>query len=156
MWGNMLPRSDALMRSRKNQRGQALVESGLVMLVFLPVFIGIMDFGQFLYLNQTLWERTRVAARYGATVPYTDGKDTVNMAIYNDPAQAAVASTTLPNMQGSDSTADGYVTATLSAADADGSRRIVVTVTHYPYDFLMMPSKRNYRTVVDTEPYEGP
>lgn len=146
------------MRSRKNQRGQALVESGLVMLVFLPVFIGIMDFGQFLYLNQTLWERTRVAARYGATTTYTSpGTDIVNMAIYNDPAGAANgASATLPNMQGTDSTKDGYVTATLSAADADGTRRIVVTVTHYPYSFLLMPSNQNYRTVVDTEPYEGP
>jgi Flp pilus assembly protein TadG len=144
------------MRSRKNQRGQALIESGLVMLVFLPVFIGIMDFGQFLYLNQTLWERLRVAARYGATVTYTDGSDIVNMAIYNDPAPGAGAAATLPNMQGSDSTADGYVTATLSAADADGNKRVVVTVTHYPYNFLMMPSNKNFRTVVDTEPYEGP
>ena len=144
------------MRSRKNQRGQALVESGLVMLVFLPVFIGIMDFGQFLYLNQTLWERTRVAARYGATVPYTNGSDIVNMAIYNDPAPAAGTAATLPNMQGSDSTGDGYVTATLSAADADGNRRVVVTVTHYPYNFLLMPNDKNFRTVVDTEPYEGP
>src|SRR5260370_41079602 len=108
MWGNMLPRSDALMRSRKNQRGQALVESGLVMLVFLPVFIGIMDFGQFLYLNQTLWERTRVAARYGATGPDTDRSSIVNMAIYNYPAGSANrAGATRPNMQGSESTAGG-------------------------------------------------
>jgi Flp pilus assembly protein TadG len=146
------------MRSRrKNQRGQALVESGLVMLVFLPVFIGIMDFGQFLYLNQTLWERTRVAARYGSTTTYTDGSNIVNMAIYNDPAGSANGATpTLSNLQGTDSSADGYVTATLGAVDADGTRRVVVTVTHYPYNFLLMPSKLNYRTVTDSEPYEGP
>ena len=120
------------MRSRKSQRGQALVESGLVLLVFLPVFIGIMDFGQFLYLNQTLWERTRVAARYGAAAKFTDGSAVVNVAIYNDPAGAANGATpTLPNLQGNNSSGDGYVTATLTSPDSDGNKRIVVTVKHY-------------------------
>ena len=93
-----------------------------------------------------------MAARYGATAKFTDGSAIVNVAIYNDPAGAAP---TLPNLQGSSSTSDGYVTATLSAPDADGNRRIIVTITHYPYSFLMMPSDQDFRTVTDTEPYEG-
>jgi len=50
----MLPLSKQFMKSRQNQRGQAFVESGLIMLVFLPVLIGIMDFGQFMYLHLSL------------------------------------------------------------------------------------------------------
>jgi Flp pilus assembly protein TadG len=44
-------RGVTIMRSRKNQRGQAMLESALIMLVFLPVLIGIMDFGQLLYFS---------------------------------------------------------------------------------------------------------
>jgi Flp pilus assembly protein TadG len=150
----MLPLSKLFMKSRQNQRGQAFVESGLIMLIFLPVLIGIMDFGQFLYLHLSLTERTRAAAHYGAITNFTDGSDIVNVAIYNDPAGAANGATPLlPNLQGADSTKDGYVTASLTSAGTDDAR-IRVTITNYPYNFLMMPTSLNRRTITDTEPYE--
>ena len=150
----MLRVSEVYMKSRQNQRGQMFVESGLIMLVFLPVLIGVMDFGQFLYLHLSLTERTRAAAHYGAITTYTDGSDIVNVAIYNDPAGAANGATPLlPNLQGSSSTRDGYVTATLTDAGTDDAR-IRVTITNYPYSFLLMPSDLNHRTITDTEPYE--
>jgi Flp pilus assembly protein TadG len=150
----MLQVSETNMRSRQNQRGQAFVESGLVMLIFLPILIGVMDFGQFLYLHLSLTERTRAAAHYGAITTYTDGSDIVNVAIYNDPAGAANgASPLLPNLQGTDSGKDGYVTAALTGAGTDDAR-IRVTITNYPYNFLMMPASLNHRTITDTEPYE--
>src|ERR1700730_9119152 len=109
----MLPQSNEHMKSRQNQRGQMLVESGLVMLVFLPVLIGVMDFGQFLYLHLSLTERTRAAAHYGAITTFSDGSDIVNMAIYNDPTGVPNgAKPLLPNLQSTDSSKDGYVTAT--------------------------------------------
>jgi Flp pilus assembly protein TadG len=142
------------MRSKKNQRGQGLVESALVLLVFLLVLIGIMDFGQFLYLHQTLSDRTRSGARYGAVSTYTDGTAIANFAIYNDPAGSANGATpTLPNLQTSDSSKNGYVSATLTGAGTDDAR-IRVTITNYPYNFLILPSSLNYRTITDTEPYE--
>jgi Flp pilus assembly protein TadG len=150
----MLPPSKANMKSRQNQRGQAFVESGLIMLVFLPVLIGIMDFGQFLYLHLSLTERTRAAAHYGAITTYTDGSDIANVAIYNDPAGAANGATPLlPNLQTADSAKDGYVTATLTSAGTDDAR-IRVTITNYPYNFIMLPTSLNHRTITDTEPYE--
>ena len=150
----MLPLNKVHMKSRQNQRGQAFVESGLIMLIFLPVLIGIMDFGQFLYLHLSLTERTRAAAHYGAITNFTDGSDIVNVAIYNDPAGAANGATPLlPNLQGADSTKDGYVTASLTSAGTDDAR-IRVTITNYPYNFLMMPTSLNRRTITDTEPYE--
>src|SRR5260370_23348063 len=111
----MRPPSKVYMKSRQNQRGQAFVESGLIMLIFLPVLIGIMDFGQFLYLHLSLTERTRAAAHYGAVTTYTDGSDIANVAIYNDPAGAANGATPLlPNLQTTTSTGEGYVPANLA------------------------------------------
>jgi Flp pilus assembly protein TadG len=142
------------MKSRQNQRGQMFVESGLIMLIFLPVLIGIMDFGQFLYLHLSLTERTRAAAHYGAITTYTDGSDIANVAIYNDPAGSANGATPLlPNLQTTDSGKDGYVSASLTSAGTDDAR-VRVTITNYPYNFLIMPSDLNHRTITDTEPYE--
>jgi len=150
----MLPLSKRFMKSRQNQRGQAFVESGLIMLIFLPVLIGIMDFGQFLYLHLSLTERTRAAAHYGAITTYTDGSDIANVAIYNDPAGSANGATPLlPNLQATDSGKDGYVTASLTSAGTEDAR-IRVTITNYQYNFLMLPTSLNHRTITDTEPYE--
>ena len=150
----MLPLSEVNMKSRQNQRGQMFVESGLVMLLFLPVLIGVMDFGQFLYLHLSLTERTRAAAHYGAITTYTDGSDIANVAIYNDPAGAANGATPLlPNLQSTDANKDGYVSVTLTSPGTDDAR-IRVTITNYPYSFLLMPSDLNHRTITDTEPYE--
>ena len=150
----MLRVSEIYMKSRQNQRGQMFVESGLIMLIFLPVLIGIMDFGQFLYLHLSLTERTRAAAHYGAVTTYTDGSDIANVAIYNDPAGAANGATPLlPNLQTTSSTGEGYVTASLTDAGTDDAR-IRVTIANYPYNFLMMPTSLNHRTITDTEPYE--
>src|SRR5229473_7861824 len=132
------------MKSRQNQRGQMFVESGLIMLIFLPVLIGIMDFGQFLYLHLSLTERTRAAAHYGAVNTFV-AADVANVAIYNDPAGAANGATPLlPNLQTTSSTGEGYVTASLTDAGTDDAR-IRVTITNYPYNFLMMPTSLNHR-----------
>ena len=116
-------------KSRKNQSGQAFVESGLVMLIFLPVLIGVMDFGQFLYLHLSLTERTRAAAHYGSITTYTDGSDIANVAIYNDPAGAANGATALlPNLQTTDSSHDGYVTASLTGAGTDDAVGVSISI----------------------------
>lgn len=141
------------MNSRKNQRGQAMLESALIMMIFLPMLIGILDFAQFLYFHQAIAERVRAAARYGAVHTFTDGSDIVNVAIYNDPAGTANGATALvPNLTAT-AGQNGTVTATLTDAGTDDAR-VRVTVTNYPYNFLLMPSGVNTRTFTDTEPYE--
>ena len=57
------------MRRKTSERGQSFVETGLVLLIFLMLLIGIIDFGQVLYFHQSLVERARAAARYGAINP---------------------------------------------------------------------------------------
>ena len=140
------------MRLRKRQRGQSLIESALVLVVALPILMGIMDFGQFLYFHQALSDRTRAAARWAAVNPF-DGAKIANVAIYNDPAgSTSGASTVLPYLNTKPGT-DGYVSATLSDAGTDDAR-ITVSIASYPYSFLIMPSTINHRTVSDTQPYE--
>ena len=143
------------MRSKRGERGQAFVESGLVMVVFISVLAGIMDFGQFLYLHQSLAERCRAAARYGAVNTYANnGLAIANVAIYNDPAGSTDGATpVLGNLQSTNSSGDGYVSATLTGAGTDNAL-ITVTITNYPYNFIWMPTSLNKRTVIDTEPYE--
>jgi Flp pilus assembly protein TadG len=141
------------MKSKKNQRGQAMVESALIMLIFIPMLIGIMDFAQFLYFHQSLSERVRAAARYGAVHTYTDGSDIANVAIYNDATGTANGATAVLPYLTATPGQNGTVTATLTGAGTDDAR-IRVTITNYPYNFLLLPSGVNYRTVTDTEPYE--
>ena len=137
-------------KSRKRQSGQAAVESALIMLIFLPVLIGILDFGQFLYFHQSLAERARAAARYGAVHTYTDGSDSAKVAVYNDPAGTTNGATQLlPHLT------TGIVSATLSGAGTDDAR-ITVTISNYPYNFISpyMSKSTWFRTVRASEPYE--
>src|SRR5258707_5047703 len=69
---------------RSDRKGQALVEGALILLLFLAFFVGTIDFGQYLYFHQSLTERARAAARYGAVNP-SDRTGIQNVAIYNDP-----------------------------------------------------------------------
>lgn len=79
---------------RHTRRGFALVESSLVLIVFLAFCIGTLDFGQYLYFHQALAERARAAARYGA-VNWTDRTGIRNVALYNDAAGTANGATAI-------------------------------------------------------------
>jgi len=149
-------------RSGNNQRGQAMVESALVLLIFLSMFIGIVDFGQFLYFHQSLSERARAGARYAAV----HGSNTTinatqieNVALYNDPAGAANGATPLlpyVNTPGASPVAGkATITAVLSNAQTDDAR-VMVTISNFPYRFFspFMSKSTWYRTVQASIPYE--
>ena len=138
-----------MMKSRKKQRGQAFIESALIMLIFVPVLVGIADFGQVIYFHASLTERARAAARYGAVHTYTDGSAIKNVAVYNDASPATGTAGLVPYLTTS------LVTATLDDAGTD-SARITVTITNYPFNFIsgFMSQSTWYKTVITTEPYE--
>jgi len=149
------------MKRRQNrehrERGQAMLESALVLLLLLVVLIGIVDMGQFLYFHQSLTERARAAARYGAVNTYSSpGLAIQNVAIYNDPGGAANGATAVLPYLNTAAGTNGYVSATLIGAAGTDDARIVVTINNYPYNFLSpYLSKSTWlRTVVATEPYE--
>src|SRR5204863_2453418 len=136
--------------SKNKRSGQAMLESGLILLIFVPVLMGIADFGQFLYFHQSLTDRARAAARYGAVTSYTSsGLHIKEYAVYNMANPPSGTAGILANL-----TTD-LVTATLDDAGTD-SARITVTISNYPYSFIspFMSKDTQYRSVTATEPYE--
>ncbi|HEY2013967.1 MAG TPA: TadE family protein, partial [Bryobacteraceae bacterium] len=63
-------------------RGSVMVELSLVATAFLVLLIGILDLGQFLFLQQAVVERARYAARWGALNDPTNSTAIQNMVLY--------------------------------------------------------------------------
>ena len=61
----------------RRRRGATMVEGVLVLFAFLVMLIGVLDFGQFLFMHQSLAERVRWAARSSAV------KDLTTTAVQN-------------------------------------------------------------------------
>jgi Flp pilus assembly protein TadG len=69
-------------KRQKGQKGQALIETSLVLLTLLLMLIGIVDFGQFLFFHEALTDRARAGARYAAVNPY-NATSIQNFVVYN-------------------------------------------------------------------------
>jgi len=116
------------MPRKHSERGSGLVETSLILLIFLMMLIGIIDFGQVLYFHQSLVERARAAARYGAINP-TDTDGIKYMAVYNSPTLPATPNAILPGLTTS------MVTPSNVGADTPEAR-IMVTISGYPIKFI--------------------
>ena len=145
------------MRS-KRQRGQTLIESVLVLFVFLAFLIGTLDFGQYLYFHQSLAERARAAARYGAVNP-GDRTGIQNVAVYNDPSGTANGATAIiPNF----TTAMVAVCLPGDASCSDSATgpdwRVTVTITGYQMTTfnLLIPQSFTNRPITASLPSETP
>jgi len=66
-----------------SQRGQSVVEGLLVLVVLIGIILGALDFGQMMFLHQTLTERARAAARYAALNP-ADVDGARNLVLFGD------------------------------------------------------------------------
>jgi Flp pilus assembly protein TadG len=73
---------------RNRQRGGTLLESALTLIVFLALFIGVFDVGEMLFIHQTLTDRARNAARWGAVNTF-DATTIQNLVLYGATAPAA-------------------------------------------------------------------
>jgi hypothetical protein len=62
------------MASSKRARGQGLVEFALVLPIFLLLIFGLIDMGRFAYMNSTLSQAAREAARVAAVEAYWMGQ----------------------------------------------------------------------------------
>jgi hypothetical protein len=69
----------------KCRRGSTLVESSVVLLLFLVIVIGVLDAGQLLFFHQFLSDRVRSGARYAAVHSYDAGA-IANLVAYAAPA----------------------------------------------------------------------
>jgi len=116
------------LRNNRAERGSTMVESALVLLTFLLLLIGTVDFGQLIYFHQSLVERARAAARYGAVNP-SDTAGIQNVALYNQSMTPNPPSSVLP----------GLTSAMISVSNPDAntsSARVVVTISGYQINFF--------------------
>ena len=115
-------------RRRRGERGHAVMEGGLILLLFLGFLIGTLDFAQVLFFHQTLVERARAAARYAAVNP-TDTTGVKNVAVYNTAAPGGTPTALVPGLLTS------MVNVSSSGAGTPEAR-VKVTITGYPYYFF--------------------
>lgn len=114
--------------TRNRERGQALVEGALTLLVFLSIAIGVLDFGQILFFSQSLTERARAAARYAAINP-TQTTNIKNVALYGTPTAPATPKPLLPGLTES--------MVQVSTQDLDKvSGTVTVKIVGYPMRFF--------------------
>lgn len=89
----MSAKTNSSLRRRAGSRGNAMVETALIGLVFFCLLLGAFDFGQFLFIHQALVERARSAVRWGAINDPTNANSYVtNMVLYNQSTQPSGAS----------------------------------------------------------------
>ena len=115
-------------QQNRRERGGALLESALVLLTFFLMLIGAVDFGQVVYFHQSLVERARAAARYGAVNP-TDTNGIKNVAVYNVADTSNSPPRVLPSL----------TTAMVDVQNPDvntSAARVVVTISNYPINFF--------------------
>ncbi len=117
---------------KNSERGSAMVEGALEFLVFAMLLIGTVDFGQFLFIHQTLSERAREGVRYGIVNDPTNTTSIQNIVLYGQasggsvPGTASSTDTGIFNVQRS----NVIVTTTGSATD---DYRLLVQIQNYQY-----------------------
>jgi Flp pilus assembly protein TadG len=115
-------------RMNQKERGSAILEGSLVLLTFILLLLGTVDFGQVLYFHQALTDRARAAARYGAIYP-TDTTGIQNMAIYNQPTTSGSPTPMI----------GGLTSSMIAVSNLDintDNARVVVTISNYPIQFF--------------------
>ncbi len=126
----MMKRILPISRNRRTrQTGAALVEGALLSLVFFVMLVGIFDFGQFLFIHQSLVERARSAARWGMIQGGTNLDGTLNKVLYD---QSTVPSGSPSGYFGLTSS---MVTVTNSDLNTDNAR-LTVKIDNYPYSII--------------------
>jgi Flp pilus assembly protein TadG len=105
-----------------------MLETALVLLMFILMLIGTLDFGQVLYFHQSLVERARAAARYAAINP-TDSTGIQNIAVYNSATVPSPPVAILP----------GLTTGMVNVSNPGNNTpeaRVMVTISGYPINFI--------------------
>jgi hypothetical protein len=128
---------------RRKRRGQALVESTLVLLVFITTLVGIMDISQLLFTHQSLVERVRMGLRWGAVQQWDGtGEKIQNMVLYQSPAAppgispAGFLGLRRANVQ---------VVRTPGTVDNPNDERLSVAIVDYDYHFFTPFIARTFR-----------
>jgi Flp pilus assembly protein TadG len=113
---------------RTRNRGSVMVELSLVGIIFFALVVGILDFGQSLFIQQAIVERARYAARWGAISDPTNSTAITNMVLY---LQAPTPTNVSPSF--------GLAASNVSVSTADAGTdnyRLVVQISGYQFAML--------------------
>jgi hypothetical protein len=108
------------------QKGSALLEATLVLMLFLTFLMSLFDFGYSLFLHQSFVHAARSGARYGAINP-SDLTAIKNMVLYNQ---------TTGSGNGTMGLAPSAVAVARNGTPGGPDDRIVVTVSSYTYTLI--------------------
>ncbi len=125
------------MDRRKTNRGSTMVEFSLIGVMFFVILIGIMDFGQFLFVQQAILDRARTAARWGAASDPTNSGAIQNMVLYLQPTVPAHGTASF-----------GLTASMVSVSTADvgtDNYRLVIQISGYSYLVLSPYLARTYK-----------
>jgi Flp pilus assembly protein TadG len=130
------------------RRGSSMVESVLILFVFLVMFIGILDFGYFLFVHQSLVERARSGARY-ATVNAYNVDAVKNMILYSQETTPQTPTTGYLGLTASNINVQRY------SPDTDEDR-LAVTISGYQVQYFspLMAKVASALPITVTIPYE--
>src|SRR5258708_4297727 len=102
-----------------------MVELSLIGIIFFVILIGIMDFGQFLFVQQAILDRARSAARWGALSDPTNSGAIQNMVLYFQPPVPAHGTPSF-----------GLTASMVSLSTADvgtNNYRLIIQISGYSY-----------------------
>ena len=128
-----------LHKQARRRRGNAVVETALVLTVALVTFIGLIDIGSVLFRMQGLVERARAGARYGIVNTF-DATQIQNVVVYGNP-------------DGAGSPLLGLTTGLVQVTQpdlGDGTVKIQVVITGYQFQFFT-PLIAGVKTLPDIE-----
>jgi len=119
-------------KTNTRERGNAMVEGAISFFVVAVLLIGVVDFGQFLYIHQTLTERARAAVRYGSVNDPTDATSIQNVALYGQASGDSVPSSPTSSDQGIFNVRRSNIVVTATGIATD-DYRLLVQIQNYNY-----------------------
>ena len=140
-------------RKTRRERGSTLVESALILTLFISTLLAVLDFGQFLFFHQVLTERVRNAARQGA-LNWTRGcqVDCVKNLVVYDSTTNTYNGVAVPRL----TTAN----VTVTPPDATLDSRLRVTVSNYNFavfnPWMSTAGTKRIRPITAAAPVEAP
>ena len=109
-----------------------MVEGALIFLVFASMLLGIFDFGQFLFIHQTLTERAREAIRYGIVNDPTNATLMQNVVLYGQASGGLAPAIPSNNDTGIFNVKRSNVIVTNTGSGTD-DYRLLVQIQNYTY-----------------------
>lgn len=128
--------------TRRGRKGNVIVETALVSIVFFTLLFGILDIGQFLFIHHALVQRARNSIRWGAINNIDDTAAIQNKILYNQ-------STTQKDAKGN--AVAGYfgltatdVTVTTTGKGTD-NYQVQVTINSFPFKVFGIAGHGTYK-----------